>query len=111
MLRFIRERILPKVGPWSIAGFVVICLAVTAVIIGLRKFKNYVVSFPEFNVKSIIIAKPPAWAPQTLLVAKIREAFPEDANIFDRDLPNKVFVLVLISLCLPMILAGRVFLV
>jgi hypothetical protein len=92
MLRIIRERILPKVGPWSIGVFVAICLAATAAIIGLGRLKNYVVSLSDFNinVESITIADPPAWAPQAL-GAEIRAAMPKEANVFDRDLPRKVY--------------------
>ena len=92
MLRIIRERVLPKIGPWSIAGFVAVCLAAAAAILGLSRFRGYVASLSEFdiNVASITIADLPAWAPRAL-GAEIRAAMPEKANIFDRDLPQKVY--------------------
>lgn len=92
MLRIIRERVLPKIGPWSIAGFVAVCLAAAAAILGLSRLRGYVASLSEFdiNVASITIADPPAWAPRAL-GAEIRAAMPEKANIFDRDLTREVY--------------------
>ena len=92
MLRIIRERVLPKIGPWSIAGFVAVCLAAAAAIFGLSRLRSYVASLSEFdiNVASITIADPPAWAPRSL-GAEIRAAMPGKANIFDRDLTREVY--------------------
>ncbi len=92
MMRIIRERVLPAIGPWSIAVFVAVCLAAAAAIFGLSRLKGYVKSLSEFdvNVASITIADPPAWAPRAL-GAEIRAALPEKANIFDSDLLRKVY--------------------
>ncbi len=72
--------------------FAAVCLILAVVGYGAVLLKRYVAHLPLFNVnvKSISLADPPAWAPDTL-GAQIRRAMPEKANIFDKDLPRTVY--------------------
>lgn len=90
MLRIIRERILPKIGPLSITIFLVICLAAVAAGMGVKRIRDHVVALPEFRVKDMHISKAPAWAPREDLEKQILKALPKGSNMFDRNLPKKM---------------------